>query len=163
MTDFHATPDRRVNLNATGHLWMLWWLFAGLIFLTSCTQTIKVSDKDLTSIDYKHLNTLMSSSKPQDVVIVDVRKAEDFNQGHIPGAINIFLPDLVAGDARLGKASHIIVYANSFADPLSRAAGKRLLALGYKGVEEFQGGVESWRAQGKMLAVIREPTSGDSK
>lgn len=124
--------------------------------LAGCQDTIKVSDKDLTQITYRQFDELIKQSKPEELVIVDIRKAENFNAGHIPGSINIFLPELTAYEPRLGKATHIVVYGRGWHDALSRAAGKRLLAMGYKGVQDFQGGLESWQSEGRLVAVIRD-------
>lgn len=137
------------------------WGLPALVSLTGCQQEIKVSDHNLLQIEYRELASLLASDDKQRIVLVDARKANQFDQGHIPRAVNIFLPDIAAGDARLGKASHIIVYANGWGDPISSAAGKRLMALGYKNVLNFRGGIEAWRAEGRLLAVNRQPQGPD--
>lgn len=135
-------------------------LLALALFTLGCQETVKVSDQDLQTIQYKELAALLESKQGKDVVLIDARKQTAYDAGHIPQAINIFLPDMVAGDARLAKAQHIIVYAGGWGDLISRAAGKRLMALGYKGVMDFRGGVEAWKAEGRLLAVNRDAPAG---
>lgn len=138
-----------------GRLWLLASCLMLICALTGCDRSIKVSDQNLLQIQYRELVSLLDSDKKQGVVLVDTRRPADYDNGHIPSAVNIFLSDIVAGDARLSKAKHIVVYSNGWNDPISRAAGKRLMALGYKNVVDFRGGVETWRAEGRLLAVNR--------
>lgn len=76
-------------------------------------------------------------------VILDVRRPDEFNSGHIPGAINVAnesigtekideLPDLEAT---------IYVYCRS--GNRSRQASEKLAAIGYSDVIEF-GGIINW-------------------
>ena len=44
-----------------------------------------------------------------------------------------------------------VVYAGGWTDDLSIAGAKRLLALGYKNVFEFRGGIELWQSEGRAL------------
>lgn len=147
------------TITTAGPSWLLASLLVLLCSLSGCDRSIKVSDQDLLQIQYRELVSLLESDKKQGVVLVDTRKAADYDNGHIPSAINIFLPDIVGGDARLSRAKNIVVYSNDWSDPISRAAGKRLMALGYKNVVDFRGGIEAWRAEGRLLAVNRKPES----
>jgi len=131
--------------------------------LAGCQNTIKISDNDLAQIEYRQLNELLTSTPEGEVVLLDVRKQDKYNDGYIPGAINIFLPDLTAYEPKLAKAKQIIVYSGGWDDALSRAAGKRLLALGYTGVKDFRGGTEVWKSEGRMLAVVRETPKAEDQ
>jgi rhodanese-related sulfurtransferase len=83
------------------------------------------------------------------VVLVDVRQPSGFAEEHIPGAINLPLNTLRAGEPALAEAQSIVVYASgSPEDPLAGAAAKRLLALGYSNVLEFRGGLDEWTTKG---------------
>lgn len=78
-----------------------------------------------------------------DYVILDVRRADEFANGHIPGAINIANEDI--GDtepAELPKKNQTIyVYCRS--GNRSKQAAEKLAALGYTNVIEF-GGIIDW-------------------
>lgn len=84
----------------------------------------------------------MMSDYP-DAVILDVREADEYNSGHIPGAVllpygdipekaHIVLPD---------KEKMILIYCRS--GRRSKIAAESLTALGYTAVYEF-GGIIDW-------------------
>jgi rhodanese-related sulfurtransferase len=58
------------------------------------------------------LKTLMDSA-PKTLTIVDVRDKSEYDQGHIPGAINIPVADFAAQSGVLEKEKRIVVYCNS--------------------------------------------------
>ena len=82
---------------------------------------------------------------------LDTREPADFAAGHIPGALNIPLPELDRRDPRLAEATRILVYAQGYDSPLSPAAAKKLISLGYQNVYDFRGGAELWKAEGNEL------------
>ena len=79
----------------------------------------------------------------QDYIILDVRTAVEFNERHIPGAINI--PNEIIGTDTIpelpDKDQLILVYCRS--GNRSKQASEKLAALGYTNVVEF-GGINSW-------------------
>lgn len=76
-------------------------------------------------------------------VIVDVRTQEEYDQGHIPGAICI--PNETINDKKLSELKNsdqmILVYCRS--GNRSRQAAKKLADIGYTNVIDF-GGISSW-------------------
>ncbi len=68
-----------------------------------------------------------------------------FAQEHIPGAINIQLPDLTGTDRRLVSGNGIVVYSSGAGDYLGVASAKRLLSLGYSEVYVFSDGLAGWK------------------
>lgn len=77
------------------------------------------------------------------VLIVDVRTPEEFEAGHIPGAINVPNEDIL--DEMPGelpdKGAEILVYCRS--GRRSNDAAHKLLAMGYTLVYDF-GGIIDW-------------------
>ena len=77
------------------------------------------------------------------VTIVDVRTAEEYGQGHVPGAV--LLPNEDIGDADPealpDKDAVLLVYCRS--GRRSKAASDKLVALGYENVYDF-GGIIDW-------------------
>ncbi len=118
-----------------------------------CKSGPRTSDTDLQTIDYARFVELRQASEQEPVVVIDVRPAEDYRRGHIPGAINIPLPNLDKRDPRLSAATRLIVYASGSSSPLSPAAAKKLIAIGYTGVYDFRGGTQLWRAKGGELVT----------
>ena len=79
-------------------------------------------------------------------IILDVRRSDEYQAGHIPGAINI--PNETIGSEELpqlpDKDQTILVYCRS--GNRSKQASEKLAALGYTQVLEF-GGILDWTGQ----------------
>ena len=77
-------------------------------------------------------------------IILDVRRADEFAEKHIPGAINV--PNEAIGDSEIpelpDKSQLILVYCRS--GNRSKQAAKKLVALGYTNIVEF-GGILDWK------------------
>ena len=84
-------------------------------------------------------------------IIVDARHIEDFQSGHIEGAINIPI-DMPEGERRRILASSapdtpIVVYCQSSGCPYSDAVGALLETDGYRSISIFRGGWVEWSTQ----------------
>lgn len=133
-----------------------WMCLIGVcIWVCGCTEGIKVTDRDVQELSYPEVVELMSDSKAGKVVVVDVREPGKFSEDHLPGAVNIPLPQLMGNDPRLAEAKTIVVYGGDRTDPLSPAAAKKLMGLGYRGVYDYRGGLDEWRSRS---AVEDNPT-----
>ena len=79
-------------------------------------------------------------------VIVDVRRADEFAQGHIPGAINIANEDITNAEPTElpDKEQTIYVYCRS--GNRSKQAASKLAAMGYTNIIEF-GGIIDWTGE----------------
>ena len=77
------------------------------------------------------------------LVVVDVRAAEDFAKGHIPGAINI-PKDKWARPQGLAKDKTNVVYCYTQQCHLAATACVQFAAGGYP-VMELEGGFEAWK------------------
>ena len=75
-------------------------------------------------------------------VIVDVRDEACYDDGHIPGAINIPLKELGYKLYTLDKTKDIIVYCTT--GRKSNVARQILLNAGFKDVYTLEGGIEAW-------------------
>ena len=74
-----------------------------------------------------------------DYILLDVRRTDEFEEGHIPGAVNI--PNETIGKEEIeqlpDKNKTIYVYCRS--GNRSKQASKKLAELGYTNVVEFGG------------------------
>lgn len=72
-------------------------------------------------------------------IILDVRRPDEYAEGHIPGAINV--PNEEIGTAEIAelpdKSQLILVYCRS--GRRSKEASEKLARLGYKNIVEFGG------------------------
>lgn len=80
-------------------------------------------------------------------VVVDVRPAEEYAAGHIPGALNLPLEHLADGVNTLPKGRELVVYCRGPYSPLSHEAALSLRRRGYS-VRRFAGGYPDWRLTG---------------
>ena len=79
-------------------------------------------------------------------VVIDVRTAEEYATGHIPGAVNIPF-DKVADRISEVEAPHgVALYC--MVGPRARKGESALLASGYKSVLHIEGGLAAWQAAG---------------
>lgn len=89
----------------------------------------------------------------KNVFVVDARDAAQFDQGHIPGAINIEWRQAVARRGELPKDRMVLIYCNT--GTLSAQAVFVLRLLGYDNVKVLQDGYEGWKAKGGFEANSR--------
>ena len=93
-----------------------------------------------------------------DITVIDVREAEDYQKGHIPGAIN--LPhDRWATCEGLRKDALNVLYCYSHVCHLAATAAVEFAGRGYS-VMEMDGGFEVW--QDHDLEIERETSRGAS-
>jgi rhodanese-related sulfurtransferase len=81
-------------------------------------------------------------------LLIDARGVQDFEECHIPGAINLPYRKITAESAaHLAKEKPIVVYCWSPGCNSATKAAVRLSALGFQ-VKEMLGGIEYWRREG---------------
>ena len=80
----------------------------------------------------------------KDAVLIDTRKAEDYQKGHIVNAINMPLADLVSGNIPIDKYKDKTVIAYCVSGMSSKTACKYLLKAGIKNVCNLTGGINGW-------------------
>jgi rhodanese-related sulfurtransferase/DNA-binding transcriptional ArsR family regulator len=87
------------------------------------------------------------------VTALDVRPADEFAVGHLPGAVNIPLSELEARLAELDPDHEIVAYCRGPWCVLSFEAVAALRARGFK-VRRLEDGLPEWRAAGLPVEVI---------
>jgi molybdopterin/thiamine biosynthesis adenylyltransferase len=82
-------------------------------------------------------------------VVIDVREAEEWSTGHIPGAAHVpksFLESRIEGAAP-DRDQHVILYCQS-GNRSAWAARTLIEDLGYSNVESMTGGITLWKDRG---------------
>ena len=86
------------------------------------------------------------------VVLIDVRGPDEFNAppGHLPGAINVPLPEFPARIAEVtAHARPVVVVCKT--DRRSATAAGMLQAAGLRNVTVLRGGTDGWHERGLPL------------
>jgi rhodanese-related sulfurtransferase len=86
------------------------------------------------------------------VTVLDVRPVEEYNAGHIPGALSIPLKDLKLHLSELPRDQEIVAYCRGPYCVLSIQAVEMLRAKGFQAVR-LEEGIQDLRAMGFPIAV----------
>lgn len=118
---------------------MLYVLFAATI-LVSCGTN---SNKGYNSVDTDSFAKFIANEQVQ---LIDSRTPEEFNSGHIPGAVNINIDDenFRAKVNELDKSRPIAVYCRG--GRRSKEAADIMVGCGYD-VTELSEGIISWKGE----------------
>lgn len=117
--------------------------FLLLLLLTGCggTASNTSSESDYQQISQEEAKEMMDT---QDVIILDVREQDEYDSGHIPGAILLpvgTIDEETAAEVIPEKDSTVLVYCRS--GNRSKTASSALAELGYTNIYEF-GGINTW-------------------
>jgi len=97
-------------------------------------------------------NLLEMKTNNEKLKLIEVLPEEEFEKGHIPGAINLPLDNLeTLAKSRLKKNDKIVVYCGSYACQASTKAATTLLKMGYKKTLDFKAGKKGWLHTGLAL------------
>jgi rhodanese-related sulfurtransferase/DNA-binding MarR family transcriptional regulator len=99
---------------------------------------------------------LLQRIRRADVIVLDVRPAEEYRAGHIPGAVSIPLKELKAHLSKLPRGREIVAYCRGPYCVLAVEAVKLLRGRGFQAVR-LEDGVPEWRAHGWPVAMGDEP------
>ncbi|MDF2606542.1 MAG: sulfurtransferase [Bacillales bacterium] len=105
------------------------------VFISGCSSS---GWKNITTEEAKS----MLETKPDEVVIIDVRTIEEYNSGHIPEAKLYPLQTLEAQLGELDKEKEILVICRS--GNRSQSASDILINNGFKNIYNVEGGMQSW-------------------
>jgi rhodanese-related sulfurtransferase len=112
--------------------------------LTSITTTASVPTIDAPDA----YNLIQQNVNNPNFIILDVRTADEFNAGHIAGAVNIDYTSaqFTADVSLLDKSNQYLVYC---ATGVRGAAATRIMVgLGFSNVENMAGGITAWIQDG---------------
>ena len=118
------------------------FLFLAVMLLTACGQA-KENDQGAVYMNITVEEAKQIMDTEEGYVILDVRTQEEYDQGHIPGAIVISHEEITekAEDVLTDKDQLILVYCRS--GRRSKIAAEALAELGYTSIKEF-GGIIDW-------------------
>ena len=100
-------------------------------------------------IDRKELTHMLEQQR--ELVLIDALPEDEFENEHLPYAINVPLDDKFEDRIREAVPEPeyaIVVYCANAQSPFSTEAARRIEALGYVSVFQYRDGKEDWRSAG---------------
>jgi rhodanese-related sulfurtransferase len=125
------------------------WLVAGLIVALSAVMfyELRLRAQGATHISPADAVRLINKG----ALVIDIRKPEDFAQGHIVNARNIALERLAKDDDVINKQKNKILLAVCGDGASSGRAAGLLRKAGYENTFSLKGGLAGWRADNLPL------------
>ena len=138
-----------------GPLVILLYFVLSLVLMGGCsqikTQTTSTSSKTITTTPNvptisasNAYNLIQQNLNNPDFIILDVRTTDEFNSGHIAGAINIdyYSSNFQADIGKLDKNKKYLVYCRT--GIRGAAATQIMIGLGFADVQNMAGGIIEW-------------------
>ena len=118
------------------------FLLLAVLLLTACGQD-KENDQGAVYVNITAEEAKQIMDSEEGYIILDVRTQEEYDQGHIPGAVVISHEEIAekAEEVLTDKDQLILVYCRS--RRRSKIASEALVELGYTNIKEF-GGIIDW-------------------
>lgn len=151
--------------------WILWLggfvlVLTSIMILPGCSTTetntepkmaalseTTIPKTEITNLSAQEAYSLIQEKMDNpDFKIIDVRTPDEFNSGHVKGAINIDYNSDTFRDtlAKLDKAGEYLVYCRS--GNRSSGAVKVMEELGFTTIYHMGGGIIDWSAEGLPFA-----------
>lgn len=115
-----------------------------LLFVSACSSAQK--NPSLPAAEFE------KAIQAKDIQILDVRRPEEYNEGHIKGALLANWQDQPQFEEKvktLDKNKPVYLYC--LAGVRSDKAANVLLKNGFTNVVQLEGGIEAWKKAGKPL------------
>lgn len=120
-------------------IWIVFCIL--LILLTGCGKGEAKKEeekvKDFQKVSMEEGLELMKSDA--DYILLDVRRIDEFEEGHIPGAINIPNESIGTEEIDLLPDKNQTIYVYCRSGNRSKQASKKLVELGYTDIIEIGG------------------------
>ena len=118
------------------------FLLLAVMLLTACGQNTE-NDQGAVYVNITAEKAKEIMDSEEGCIILDVRTQEEYDEGHIPGAIVISHEEITekAEEMLTDKNQLILVYCRS--GRRSKIAAEALVELGYTNIKEF-GGIIDW-------------------
>lgn len=121
----------------------------------------------LTEKRLRHLEEMVAEISPEALnakikggeifKLIEVSDLDDFEKGHIAGAINIPLNSLVeTASSKFKKFQQIVLYGQEANSGVGTVAARKLQRAGFSNVEVLKGGKEVWQNSGLPLQGKKE-------
>ncbi len=130
-------------------------LFAALLVVLVMLVKAEYDNQASRSMRLSPSQTTRLINNHDDALILDIRKRDEFGNGHIKQAVNVPLSELKNELDKLKKYRdrQVLVYCNS--GNTSIGAGKTLQKAGFANIYNLEGGIGAWKEAGLPLTKER--------
>ena len=118
--------------------------------LTEMDQIRNTFFKERSEFAPVNRETLLKRVKEGELIVLDVRPAEEYETAHIPGAFSIPIAELIRRFSELPKDREIVAYCRGPYCVFSEEAVVELRSLGYH-AHRWEEGVHDWKTHGFPL------------
>ena len=112
--------------------------------------------RDREALETLDVATLQQRMDQEEVILLDVRPAEEYTAGHWPGAVSLPLDALTDRVAELPRDRTVVAYCRGPYCVLALHAAEALRQHGFRAIR-LADGVPDWRAQGLPIAEGGDP------
>jgi rhodanese-related sulfurtransferase len=116
---------------------------------TSFQKLVAEAKKHITEISPQDAAAKLNSG---DAVVVDVRDKDEWDEGHIPGAIHLSRGTIELDIEEKVPDTNAMVICHCGGGGRSALAAQSLRKMGYKNVRSMAGGFKAWKAAGLAAA-----------
>jgi rhodanese-related sulfurtransferase len=121
--------------------------------IAEMNKLIKDFREKRSSLEALKIDELLNRLKSKNIVLLDVRPSREYNNGHIPEAINIPVEKLSANLKRLPKSKEYIAYCRGPFCVFADEAVSMLIKKGFK-AKRLVEGFPDWKLRGLPIDVI---------
>ncbi len=135
---------------------MSWSVIIALGILVAAIVIVKVYKSRLRAADVSQIQLLDWMEQKSELCILDVRTPDEYNSGHIPGAINISHKEISAhlDELTAHKDKNIVVHCER--GVRARMAQSALAKAGFPNVYHLTGDMAAWRDAGRPTEAASE-------
>ena len=137
-------------------------MIAGLSMIATaaaaCGLSEKVDGYENTDVQHTWQHWIAGDKSPVPFMLLDVRTAEEYAEGHIKGAVLIPVQELEQRISEVPKDKQVYVYCRS--GVRSARASNMLVKAGYTRIENVQGGFTAWEDAGYPVETGIETANG---
>ncbi|MDG2291113.1 MAG: rhodanese-like domain-containing protein [Phycisphaerales bacterium] len=136
-------------------------LMGCLLLASGCSKEYSDADLVFLSVHEADLTistpetSLFTETRPN--AFLDPRTPERYAIGHIPGALSVPYRNIAGEWESLKGYNIIVVYGNTYNDPLAEAMSKTLMEYGLRDIRTLKGGLEAWMNSGQQITKGRKP------
>jgi len=122
------------------------------ILLVGVCAVASLSAQAVRNVPRVSIDELKALMQQNAVLVLDVRNADEFASGHIPGAINLNYTRVTAEGGRFkGESRAIVAYCACANEMTAARAAVDLAALGIPAAKALEGGWDEWLRRGEKV------------